>query len=102
MKYIDLVISAELKLYLQETIDVNPSAGFELAVIKGRINDNGPERWSMSVVSPDQAHDMKVCPDSYIMADGIKLIISHPNLATELNGKYMDWNDDGVYLIDRS
>ncbi len=102
MRDIDLRISDELIEYLQGTIDINPSSGNEMAIFKGQVNDAGPDVWCMSVVPADIAEQIKVEPDSYINAKGLAVLVSPSNLAEELNGKYMDWGDDGVSLIDQA
>lgn len=97
MRNIDLKIDIELKQHLQEAVELDADAGLEITLVK----DDQDGAWGIGLGPSDPAKNIKTSPESYVKADGLVLLITHPELAEELNGKYMDWNDTGVQLIDR-
>jgi len=90
METIDLLISDELKDQLLTVLDLEGSKDWELALVKGQENGVGLESWCMTVVMPEQAQAISKGEKSYIEADGLAIFISHPELASELDGKYLD------------
>ncbi|WP_415912142.1 hypothetical protein [Neptuniibacter sp. QD37_11] len=102
MRDIDLKIDPKLKEHFQDVLKIDPNAQLGVVLFKDQLNGVGPIVWSMGLFTPDEAAEIRARPDTSLMVDGMELLITQPELAHELNGKYMDWNDNGVQLIDRN
>jgi len=102
MLEIDLIIHPKLKDWLSDIVNHDETAGFERFVAKGPINDSGPDVWSMTAISSETLGLIKANSEpKYIEADGLKFLTIQYDLVSELNGKFMDWGDNGPELIDR-
>ncbi len=102
MQVIDLHIHPDFKKWLVEASE-DKSLNLEVfLVVRGPVNDEGPDSWGMTVISKEMADETKKDKrHAYVRMDDIVFLTIQPELVHELEGKFMDWNQDGPRLIDR-
>lgn len=96
---LDFHISPDLEEYLNESKKMTPTNQFELGVIK----DGESGSWTATLVPMAFVEQAKMDYGHDCSAEIINgRVFIHPfELASELEGKYMKWSDQGVILSDR-
>lgn len=102
MKIVDLHLDPGLKGWLIDELEDATSDCQDILIAKGPLNGEGPDAWSLAPISREMAEAMKKTSDHiYIKADGLSFLSVQPGLIHELEGKYMDWGENGPCLTDR-
>ena len=98
---INLKISDSLKNWISDFISSEHGSGFEPVILKGQMNDSGPDVWTTTVLSESMLEDIISSGDfSRVEIEGFTFTIHPKTLMHELEGKYMDFGDNGPILVD--
>lgn len=102
MKIVDLHLHPGLKGWLIDELEDETSDYENILIAKGPLNGEGPDAWSLAPISREAADAMKKASNHiYIETDGLSLLAVQPDLIHELEGKYMDWGENGPCLTER-